>query len=66
VCALPSELEGVVVGVREPGIAFTLEGGELPGYVCEVSGEVYCSVLVISWLAYALQRLAAALNHWAL
>jgi hypothetical protein len=36
---LQPELEPLVVGVAQPGIGFTLEGGELPGYVCELSGE---------------------------
>jgi hypothetical protein len=32
-------MESVVAGVAQPGIGFTLEGGELPGFVCELSGE---------------------------
>jgi hypothetical protein len=42
--------------------ALTLEGGELPGYVSEVSGEGVRGVLVVSWLAYVLRVYARRLT----
>ena len=48
-------LEGVVVGVSEVGVGFAVEGGELAGYVCEVSGSVMRGVRVVSWFARVLR-----------
>jgi hypothetical protein len=48
---LQPELEGVVVGVSQPGVRLSLEGGEMARYVCEVSGDFLCDVCVVAWLA---------------
>jgi hypothetical protein len=52
---LKPDLEGVVVGVAQPGVRLALEGGELGGYVREVSSDLLCGVCVVSWLAHALR-----------
>ncbi len=52
---LKPELERVVVGVSQPGVRLTLEGGELAGYIREVPGYLLCGVCVVSWFAYALR-----------
>ena len=56
-CALSSlSLSVLLVVVGEPRIGFTFEGCELPCNVSGVSGEVLCSVLIISGFAHALRE----------
>jgi hypothetical protein len=55
VCYLQPEPESVVVGVGVPRPRLAFEGGKLPCYVCEVSGEVLCGILIVSWLDHALR-----------
>jgi hypothetical protein len=62
---LKPELERVVVGVAQPGVRLSLEGGELGGYVREVSGYFLCGVCVVSWFAHALRVRTALRNSQA-
>jgi hypothetical protein len=52
--SLQPELEGVVVGVAQPGVGLACKGYELPCNVSELTGYVLCGILIISWFAHAL------------